>query len=184
MRVAGLALLLAAHGALAATSVESLTIDPNPAILSGSAARLVEIAVTVNRGQLDRQTCDVVIEPGDGGKPMLLTFASGDKRKSLRYTYSKPGPYEVKAMAGNGCSGTRRATLEVRGAGEPAIAAVPAAAERAAPAETGGCPAGWYLVPDSVQGARYECRPNLPASPLRCANGTRYFAENGAIGCR
>ena len=183
MRLAGLALLLAAPGAFAATSVESLTVEPNPAILSGAAPRLVEIAVTVNRGQLDRQSCDVVIEPGDGGKPLLLTFASGDKRKSLRYTYAKSGPYEVKAMAGNGCSGTRRVMLEVRGADDLAIAPPAPAASRATPPET-GCPAGWYLVPDSVQGSRYECRPNLPASPLRCGAGTRYFAENGAIGCR
>jgi hypothetical protein len=185
MRTGALALLFAAPGAFAATSVDNLTVEPNPAILSGSAPQLVEIAVTVNRGQFDLQSCDVVVEPGDGRKPLLLTFARGDKRKSLRYTYSEPGGYEVRASAGTGCTGTRRVNLEIRSAGEAGTAAAaPAASAAPAAAESSGCPAGWYLVPDSVQGARYDCRPNLPAAPLRCAAGTRYFAENGVIGCR
>ena len=45
-------------------------------------------------------------------------------------------------------------------------------------------PAGWYLVPESVKGARYSCRPHLPAQALRCEGGTSYFAEGGVIGCR
>ena len=45
-------------------------------------------------------------------------------------------------------------------------------------------PAGWWLVPESVQGARYSCRPNLPSRPLICSGGTSYFSENGVIGCR
>jgi hypothetical protein len=179
-----LALLLAAPGALAATSIDSLTVEPNPAMLAGSTPQLVEIAVTLNRGQFDRQSCDVVIEPGDGGKPLLLTFARGDQRKSLRYTYSQPGAYEVKAIAGTGCSGTRRVNLEVRGPNDPQPVAAAASPRASSMPVESGCPAGWYLVADSVQGARFECRPNLPASPLRCAAGTRYFAENGVIGCR
>jgi hypothetical protein len=186
MRLGGVALFFFAPCALAATVVESLSVQPNPATLAGGTPPLVEISVTVKRAQTDRQTCDVVIEPGDGGRPLLLTFATGDKRKSLRYSYSKPGPYTVKAIAGSGCSGTRSATLEVRVPGDPApaMAAVPAAAASASAVQPGACPGGWYVVPESVQGSRYSCQPNLPAAPLRCAAGTRYFAENGVIGCR
>ena len=42
----------------------------------------------------------------------------------------------------------------------------------------------WTLVEDSVKGARYTCRARPPAQPLRCAEGTTYFAEGGEIGCR
>jgi hypothetical protein len=181
MRVGALALLLAAPGALAATIVDGIAVQPNPAVLSGKGPLLVEISVSVNRGQFDRQACNVVIEPGDGGKPLLLTFVNGDKRKKVRYTYSEPGAYAVKAAAGTGCSGTRSVTLAVRAGDVPAQDVAVHASSEAAP---GGCPAGWYVEPESVQGARYVCRPNLPPAPLHCTAGTRYFAEYGAIGCR
>ena len=195
-RLAALAAVLAPLPAFAAIVMDSLSVQPNPAIVSGGTPPRVEIVVTVRRSLTDRQTCDVVVEPGDGGKPLLLTFGPGDTRKSVRYSYSQPGPYTVRALSGNGCSGTRSATLEVRAAGAPAPApasAPPAAivplpgavaASAANPVAQGACPAGWYVVPESVDGARYTCRPNLPAVPLRCAAGTRYFAENGVIGCR
>lgn len=183
--------------ASAAIVMDSLSVQPNPATLVAGAPPLVEITVTVRRSMTDRQNCDVVIEPGDGGRPLLLTFAAGDQRKSVRYSYSQPGPYTVRALSANGCSGTRSAALEVRAAGAPsaapqpappaAIVPVPAAAGATSSAGAfgqGACPAGWYMVPESVQGARFTCRPNLPGVPLRCAEGTRYFAENGVIGCR
>ena len=87
-----LALLLAAPGALAATSVDSLTVEPNPAMLAGSTPQLVEIAVTLNRGQFDRQSCDVVIEPGDGGKPLLLTFARATSERACATRTRSPAP--------------------------------------------------------------------------------------------
>ena len=195
-RLAAIAALLAPAPALAAIVMDSLSVQPNPATLAAGAPPLVEITVTVRRSMTDRHNCDVVIEPGDGGRPLLLTFGPTDQRKSVRYSYSQPGPYTVRALSANGCSGTRSAALEVRAAGAPspapqpappaAIVPVPAAAaaSSAGAVAQGACPAGWYMVPDSVQGARFTCRPNLPPTPLRCAEGTRYFAENGVIGCR
>lgn len=195
-RLAALAALLAPLPASAAIVMDSLGVQPNPALLSGGTPPLVEITVTVRRSMTDRQNCDVVIEPGDGGRPLLLTFTATDTRKSVRYSYSQPGPYTLRALSANGCSGTRSAVLEVRAAGEPARASPPApaaavvpvpaaaAASAASGVPQGACPAGWYVVPESVQGARFTCRPNLPAVPLQCAAGTRYFSENGIIGCR
>jgi hypothetical protein len=52
------------------------------------------------------------------------------------------------------------------------------------PGKGPSCPLGWVLVEDSVDGARYTCRPRQPTRPLRCAEGTTYFSERGEIGCR
>jgi len=81
--------------------------------------------------------------------------------------------------AASGCTGTRSASVIVGSQPETvAPAAAPAMPRQA------GCPAGWYVVPESVQGSRYSCRPNLPPQALRCEGGTSYFAEGGVIGCR
>ena len=148
------------------------------------------MTVEVNRGQFDRQACDVLIETGDGSPPIRLSFARGDERKTVRYAFTTPGSYTVRAVAAYGCSGTRTVNVAVYGSGYPAPAAAAAPTAPGGPAMTpevapvGGCPAGWYVVPESVQGSRYQCRPNLPGIPLQCAAGTSYFADNGVIGCR
>jgi len=171
LRLLGFVLPLMAGTALAATRVEELTVKPNPA------QSAVEIAVSVERGTFDKQSCDVLVEAGDGSPAVRLTFAPGGPRTAtVRHAYKKDGTYNAKAVAGYGCSGARNVSVIV-GAGAEA---------KAAPAQPGplGCPAGWYLVPESVQGARYSCRPNLPAQALKCEGGTSYFAEGGVIGCR
>ena len=185
-----LSLALAAPGAQAATQVDALSVLPNPATVHGSAPAQVEITVEVNRGPFDRQACDVLIETGDGNPPIRLSFARGDERKTVRYAFSTPGSYTVRAAAAYGCSGTRTANVAVYGSASPVPAAAAVTAAPGGPAMTteavpsGGCPAGWYVVPESVQGSRYQCRPNLPSIPLQCADGASYFSENGVIGCR
>jgi hypothetical protein len=201
---AGAALAAAMSAAFAATRIDELVVRPNPAVFVDGAPPQVEITVTVARGQFDRQPCDVIIETGDGAAASKLGFGLGEERtKSLRYTYRKPGSYQLKALAGSGCTGTRSVGMRVLAApeaaaslpaGESARANAPAepaasvnapAASVNGPAPAGpGCPAGWWLVPESVQGPSYNCRPNLPARPLTCAGGTRYFSEGGVIGCR
>lgn len=185
-----MSLWLAASAAQAATQVDALSVLPNPATVHASGPAQVEMTVEVNRGQFDRQACDVLIETGDGSPPIRLSFARGDERKTVRYAFTTPGSYTVRAVAAYGCSGTRTVNVAVYGSGYPAPAAAAAPAAPAGPAMTpevapaGGCPAGWYVVPESVQGPRYQCRPNLPSIPLQCAAGTSYFADNGVIGCR
>ncbi len=184
--IVGAILISAAPALFAATRVEDVVVRPNPAAFAGSTPPQVEIAVTIGRGQFDRQSCDVIIETGDGGSASRLSFGPADERtKSVPHTYQKPGSYQLKAVAGSGCTGNRSVNVTILAKPE---AAPPPSSANAAPepaAQTGpGCPAGWWLVPESVQGARYSCRPNLPSRPLICAGGTSYFSENGAIGCR
>ena len=185
MRAAGFSLLFVATAALAATRLENLVVKPDPA------ARQVEIEVTVARGQFDKQPCEVLLTPGDDSPQTRLSIGTGEAAtRILRHTYKKDGSYTVRAAAASGCTGTRTASVIVGAspAGAPAAAlAAPAAAagaSTAAPAPQAGCPAGWYVVPESVQGSRYSCRPNLPAQALKCQGGTSYFADGGTIGCR
>jgi len=185
LRVLACLLGLCAAHAFAATRLDELTARPNP-VMPG---KPVEIAITVERGQFDKQPCEVLLEPGDGAKPLKLTFAVSEPRtKKLIYTYAKPGAYSLKAVAGYGCGGSKTLSVAVRTEGEIAAAEAKAVEAKAAaepPQHAGpGCPLGWWLVPESVQGARYTCRPNLPSAPLRCAGGTSYYSENGVIGCR
>ena len=53
MRVVGFSLLFVATAAAAATRIEELAVRPDPG------ARQVEIAITINRGQFDKQSCEV-----------------------------------------------------------------------------------------------------------------------------
>lgn len=177
--LAGALLAFAALTASAATRLENLVAKPNPA------ERQVEIEVTVDRGQFDKQGCDVQVAPGDGSAPTRLSFGVADARtKSVRHTYQKDGAYTVRATAGSGCTGTRSVSVLVGAALAPAaVAPILAEPKPQAPLQA-GCPAGWYLVPESVQGGRYSCRPNLPAQALKCEGGASYFAEGGVIGCR
>lgn len=171
--------------AFAATVVDGVAVTPNPASFSGTNPPQLEIAVIVNRGQTDLQACHVLIEPGDGSAPIRLSFLRGDERRSVRYAYATPGSYTLRAVAAYGCTGTRIVNVAVYGPSHPtpAVAQVPSAASPES-APQGGCPAGWWVVPESVQGARYTCRPNLPSAALKCGAGTSYFSENGVIGCR
>jgi hypothetical protein len=174
LRVVGFSLLFVATAAAAATRIEELTVRPDPG------ARQVEIAITINRGQFDKQSCEVLLSPGDDSSTRL-TFSIGDATtRTVRYTYKKDGAYTVRASAASGCTGSRTASVLVGSQPQPAAAPV---TTPQAPAQA-GCPAGWYVVPESVQGAKFSCRPNLPSQALRCEGGTSYFAEGGAIGCR
>ena len=174
--VVALLLASASPALFAATRLENLVVKPTPA------ERQVEIEVTVDRGQFDKQGCDVQVSAGDDSTATRLSFGITDERtKSVKHTYKKDGTYNVRATAGSGCTGTRTVSVMV------GVGAAPVVAAQAKPApaqQQAGCPAGWYLVPESVQGGRYSCRPNLPAQALRCEGGTSYFAEGGVIGCR
>ena len=174
MRAFGLFLLLAAGAASAATRLESVSVRPD------RAERQVEIEVTIDRGRFDKQPCEIMVKQGDDSSPTRLSIGVGDApTRSVRHAYKKDGSYTVRAAAASGCTGTRTASVLVGSQPQTIAPAVAPATPRQA-----GCPAGWYVVPESVQGSRYSCRPNLPAQALRCEGGTSYFAEGGVIGCR
>jgi len=164
--VVGLALFAWACAGAAAPRLDSLSVQ----VLSGKASDVV-ISVSIERPSLLDLTCGATIETGDGGQ-ISIAWNLGDSRtKTARYEYKRPGAYRVRVSgAGNeACVGAKEASLTV---GTPGQSATPR------------CPAGWTLVEDSAKGPRYTCRARPPAQPLRCAEGTTYFAEGGEIGCR
>jgi len=163
----GLALLAWAAAGAAAPRLDSVSVQ----VLSGKGSDVV-ISVSIERPTLLDLTCSATIDTGDGGR-IPIAWNLGDSRtKTARYEYKRPGSYRVR-ISGTGkeaCVGLKEASLTV---GTPG----PASA-------TPRCPAGWTLVEDSAKGPRYTCRARPPAQPLRCAEGTTYFAEGGEIGCR
>jgi hypothetical protein len=148
----------------AVPNVEHLAVKP-----SGGAPGEVEIAISIYRPTPLDLSCDAILQTGDGSKPQRLEYGLGDRRtKIVKYTYTKAGTYRVK-VSGTGehaCAGTREAQVKV------------------AAAQTPKCPRGWTLVADSSRGERYTCRADPPAQALKCNGVTKYFAENGMIGCR
>ncbi len=171
-------LALASTGALAAAQIERVEVRPNPATFAGATPPQLEISVTIRRGPLDVQRCEIELDPGNPGGRLLprMSFNVGsESTQSVRYVYDTPGTYRLTVRGRDGCSGaTRSVTVTVRGA--------PGSAKGAASKPK--CPGGWAVVPESVQGARYSCSAKPPAQPIPCEGGTSYFAENGLIGCR
>jgi PKD domain-containing protein len=163
----GLALLAWAGAGAASPRLDSVSVQ----VLSGKGSDVV-ISVSIERPTLMDLTCSATIDTGDGGR-IAIAWNLGDSRtKTARYEYKRPGTYRVR-VSGTGkeaCVGLKEASLTV---GTPGRASA-----------TPRCPAGWTLVEDSVKGPRYTCAARPPVQPLRCAEGTTYFAEGGEIGCR
>jgi hypothetical protein len=161
--------------ACAAPRLDSVSVKPNPVPLQGGKAGDVVIAVTIERPTPLDLRCEALVDPGDGGRTLHMSWSIGDARtRTARYEYKKAGTYRLK-VAGTGqnaCTGVRELTVNVGGAPAPRGVRGPS------------CPSGWTLVEDSVKGVRYTCRPRPPGQPLRCAEGTTYFSERGEIGCR
>jgi hypothetical protein len=172
--------LLALPTAAVEPRIEVLAVKPNPAVFSGATPPQVEIAITIERPTPLDLTCDALLDPGDGSGKYHVSFGIGDRRtKTVRHVYRMTGSFKV-TVAGTGknaCDGAHELVLTVRSAGTAAGAAGTRVADPK-------CPSGWLLVPESVKGSRYTCRPKPPAHALKCEGGTQYFAEEGFIGCR
>ncbi|TAK83419.1 MAG: hypothetical protein EPO20_17360 [Betaproteobacteria bacterium] len=175
-----IAAALAAAPAVAAPRIESVSVKPNPAPIEAGKTADVVISVTIERPTPLDISCEATIDPGDGGRTLTLSWDLGDRRtKTTRHEYAKPGTYRLK-VSGTGkgaCVGAREVTVTV---GTHAAAAAKPAKSAAGPS----CPPGWALAEGSVRGARFTCRPQPPAQPLQCAQGTKYFSTHGEIGCR
>jgi hypothetical protein len=135
-----------------------------------------QVTVTIERPTPLDMMCDASVDHGDGGfQP--LKFDMADKRtKTLQHKYAKPGTYKVVVKATGKCEGMREVSLVIKGGAVEKVADKPSGKSR--------CPKGWTVVPASFQGNKYVCRAEPPAQPIKCEGGTKYFSENGAIGCR
>jgi hypothetical protein len=166
--IAAPVLLALTEAAVAAPRLDSVAVQ-----VLGKGTDVV-ISVTIERPTLLDLSCSALIDAGDGSR-IPISWNIGDSRtKTARYEYKRPGSYRVR-VAGAGkdaCVGLKEATVSV---GAP---------KGDAKSSTPRCPTGWILVEESAQGARFTCRARPPLQPLRCAEGTTYFAEGGDIGCR
>jgi hypothetical protein len=162
------ALALATGEAVAAARISGLSARQ-------SAPQEVQVAVSIERPTPLDMLCDLTIDLGDGTrKPM--SFGVGDRhQKTLQHRYAKPGMYKVVAKPSGKCEGMREATV--------IVTAWPVDKSAAAPAKA-RCPSGYTLITGSFQGNKYSCSANPPSKPIRCEGGTKYFAEQGVIGCR
>jgi hypothetical protein len=164
----GIAFAALAVPALGAARIDAISVTPNPV----SAGSFVSISLSMNRPTpLDLAPCDLELHPGDGEPPVKVTFGPADgKNKSASYAYKKAGTYKMvaKGAGKHACTGERATEIRVGGASGAKVA--------------GSCPEGWTV--DSHEGAKFTCRPNPPSRPLKCEGGTRYFSENGMIGCK
>ena len=175
-RVLLAALAAAAAPCLATPRIESVSVRPNPVPFTAGKVGDVVIAVAIERPTPLDLRCEALIDPGDGGPPIHVEWDLGDSRtKTTRYEYKRPGIYRIKVRGSGarGCTGERELNVKVGGASPRARSGKPPV-----------CPVGWMLNEDSLEGARYSCRPRPPVRPLRCAEGTSYYAEGGEIGCR
>ncbi len=180
-----LALSAAAEPAAAAVVIDTFTVRPNPARLGGGYPPQVEIEVTIkDRGITRLLGCELIINFGDGTPEVLESLADGGTRKvALKHVYRKPGTYAAVARGrpgggGRACDGERRVQVMVVDETPPP--------ESAQPKETVtvNCPAGWSVIPGSQVGPRFKCRADHPAPKIECQGGTKYFEQDGMIGCQ
>jgi len=167
--LAAAVLFALAGAAVAAPRLDSIAVQ----VLGGKGTDVV-ISVTIERPTLLDLSCSALIDAGDGGS-IPISWNIGDSRnKTARYEYKRPGSYRVRVSGAgkDACVGLKEATVSV---GTP---------KGDAKSSTPRCPTGWLLVEQSVQGGRFTCRARPPLQPLRCPEGTTYFAEDGEIGCR
>jgi hypothetical protein len=184
--IGGLLLCYAMH-ADAAVVIDKLTARPIPARSPKGYPQEVEFEIAIRDRSVTRILgCDVIVEFGDGTPDAQQHFMDGGARRAVvKHVYEAPGTYTVVARGrtapgARACDGERRAQITI-------VGELPAP-ERTAPSEppavTAGCPAGWSLVPGSQSGYRYKCRPEHAAPRIECQGGTKYFDQDGTIGCQ
>jgi hypothetical protein len=183
----GLLLLWPAMPAAAAVVIEKLTARPIPARSAKGYPQEFEFEVTIkDRGMSRILGCDTMLEFGDGTPDAQQHFMDGGARKTLvRHVYEAPGTYSVVvrgrvAGGGRACDGERRAQVTVVGEQPAPEGTAPGAASPV----IAGCPAGWSLVPGSQSGYRFKCRPERTTPKIECQGGTKYFEQDGMIGCQ
>ena len=168
--------------AVAAVVVENLTVKPNPVRFVGGYPPPVELEVTIkDRGITRLLGCELMVDFGDGGATVVQSIPDGGTRKAtLKHAYAKAGSYTARARGKPGtnraCEGERRVQVDVVDETPPPEPPPPKEAST-------GCPPGWSLVPGSQSGPRFKCRADRPAK-IDCPGGTKYFEQEGVVGCQ
>jgi hypothetical protein len=183
----GVLFLCSTMPAAAAVVIDKLTARSLPARSAKGYPQEFEFEITIrDRGVTRILGCDVIVEFGDGTPDTHQHFMDGGARRAVvKHVYEAPGTYTVvsrgrTAPGARACDGERRAQATV--IGEPPGPERPASGET--PPVTAGCPLGWSLVPGSQSGYRYKCRPEHTAPKIECQGGTKYFEQDGTIGCQ
>jgi hypothetical protein len=175
--------LLHAAPAAAAVVIDKVSVKPARAQLTPSNPTEVEIEVAIrDRGVTRILGCQLALDFGDGTPDLVQQFMDGGPRKAiLQHRYRRPGTYSVRvrgASAGRerACEGEKRVQVLVVGETQSEVEKV---------SETpSGCPQGWMLIPGTQNGPRFKCRAEKPLAKIECQSGTRFFEQDGVIGCQ
>jgi hypothetical protein len=185
--VVGLLLLWPSMHASAAVVIDKLAARPIPARSAKGYPQEFELEITIkDRGVSRILGCDVALEFGDATPGAQQHFNDGGARKAVvKHVYEAPGTYTAvvrgRAVAGGrACEGEARAQVTVAGEQPAPETSAPGGASSVA----AGCPVGWSLVPGSQSGYRFRCRPEHATPKIECQGGTKYFEQDGMIGCQ
>lgn len=182
--VPGLLILFDVAPAAAAVVIDKLSARPIPPRTTKGYPQEIEFEITIRDGGVTRILgCDLSLDFGDGTAQVHQHFTDGGARRvTVKHVYDAPGTYAAiargKVLPGvRACDGERRVQIDI--AGEP-----PAPERTAAETTQPGCPQGWSLVPGSQAGNRFKCRAERLTPKIDCQGGTKYFEQDGVIGCQ
>jgi len=180
-------LLCPALPAGAAVVIEKLSARPIPARSAKGYPQEFEFEITIkDRGVSRILGCDVALEFGDASPGAQQHFMDGGVRKAVvKHVYEAPGTFTAVVRGrtiagGRACDGEQRAQVTVAGEQPAQEGTAPGGASSV----SAGCPAGWALVPGSQSGYRFKCRPEHTTPKIECQGGTKYFEQDGTIGCQ
>jgi hypothetical protein len=184
--VPGLLIFLAAAPASAAVVIDKLTARPAPPRSAKGYPQEVEFEITIKDGGVTRILgCDLSLDFGDGTPQVHQHFTDGGARRvTVKHVYDAPGTYTAvargKVLPGaRACDGERRTQVEIAGEAPAPERTAGEAAQMGT-----GCPAGWSLVTGSQSGYRFKCRAERLTPKIECQGGTKYFEQDGVIGCQ
>ena len=173
-----------------AGNISGVKVEPANAVVGA------QVKVTVT-GE-DEGMCGLRVEYGNGDFDLTKMQAGRDNfPRSFMKSYSKAGTYTVIAKGGRdgsalGCTGETKTTVTIAEAPKPVAAAAPAPAAAGAPkaAPDPVCPDGYNLDKKSVnkKSGTYACRmtegAKKPEKMLECPDGTEFYMNAKATGCR
>jgi len=179
-------LLLQAGPAFAVVVVDNVSVRPNPAHFTRDNPAELEFEVAIrDRGMTRILGCQLALDFGDGSPDFTRQFMDGGPRKSsVKHVYRKPGIYNVRVHGvlpsrERACEGEKRVQVIV--VGEPESGGSEVVREAATLTL---CPQGWSLLPGSQSGPRFKCRPDKPLMKIECRGGSKFFEQEGVIGCQ